>query len=81
MSGKVEPLGDQVRGFEDLSVSPDGKRIATTLDEKGGADLWISNRERDALTHLTQTGDSGALWSPDGNRVIHTNPGKSSRAG
>jgi eukaryotic-like serine/threonine-protein kinase len=76
VAGKVERVGSQVRGFEDLSVSPDGKRIATTLAEGGSADLWIYSRERDALTRLTQTGDSGdPLWSPDGNRVIYTNPG------
>jgi len=73
MTGKVQPLGSQERGFEDLSVSPDGKRIVTTLVENGSADLWIYDRERDALTRLTQTGNSAdPLWSPDGNRVIYT---------
>lgn len=33
-----------MRGFEDLSVSPDGKRIVTTLVENASADLWIYNR-------------------------------------
>jgi serine/threonine-protein kinase len=75
MAGKVEPLGTQVRGFEDLSVSSDGKRIVATLAENGSADLWTYNRERDALTRLTQKGDCGdPLWSPDGNRVIFTSP-------
>lgn len=75
MAGKVEPLGTLERGFEDLSVSPDGKRIATTLVENGGADVWVYDRERDALTRLTQEGDCGdPLWSPDGNRIFYTNP-------
>jgi serine/threonine-protein kinase len=75
MAGKVELLGTQVRGFEDLSVSADGKRIVTTLVENASADLWIYNRERDALTRLTQGGDcADPLWSADGNRVIYTNP-------
>ncbi len=75
LTGKVEPLGTEERGFEDLSDSPDGKRIATTIVENGGADLWIYSRERDALTRLTQAGDCGdPLWSPDGNRIFYTNP-------
>jgi len=65
----------QERGFEDLSVSPDGRRIAATVVENAGTDLWIYHRERDALTRLTQAGDCGdPLWSPDGNRIIYTNP-------
>ena len=75
MAGKVEPLGNEERGFEDLSVSPDGKRIVATIVEKGGADLWIYTRERDALARLTHEGACGdPLWSPDGNRVIYTTP-------
>ena len=75
MAGKVEPVGTQERGFEDLSVSPDGKRIVATLVENGSADLWTYDRERDALTRLTQAGDCGdPLWSPDGSRVFYTNP-------
>ena len=75
MAGKVEPVGAQVRGFEDLSVSPDGNRVATTIVENGSADVWIYNRERDALTQLTEKGACGdPLWSPDGNRVVYTDP-------
>jgi Tol biopolymer transport system component len=75
MAGKVDPLESEERGFEDLSVSLDGKRIATTLVENGSADLWIYDRERDALTRLTQAGDCGdPLWSPDGSRVFYTDP-------
>jgi Tol biopolymer transport system component len=75
MAGKVEPLGTMKRGFEDLSVSPDGGRIAATLVENGSADVWIYDRERDALARLTQKEDCGdPLWSPNGSRVIYTDP-------
>ena len=74
--GTVEPLGNQERGFEDLSLSPDGRRIVTTIVENAGADLWIYDRARDALTRLTNTGDcTDPLWSPDGNRVIYSGNG------
>ena len=75
MAGRVEPVGAQVRGFEDLSVSPDGKSVATTIVENGSADVWIYNRGRDALTQLTEKGACGdPLWSPDGHRVVYTDP-------
>ena len=75
MAGKAQPFGTQERGFEDLSVSADGKRIVATVVENASADLWIYNRERDALTRLTQKGDCGdPLWSPDGNHVIYATP-------
>lgn len=64
-----------MRGFEDLGVSPDGNRVATTIVENVRADVWIYNRERDALTQLTEKGACGdPLWSPDGNRVVYTDP-------
>lgn len=75
MTGKVAPAGNQVRGFEDMSVSADGKRIVATLNENGSADLWTYSRERDALTRLTQKGNCGdPLWSPDGTRIFFTDP-------
>jgi len=75
-SGKAEPLGAQERGFEDLSLSPDGQRIVTTIVENGKADLWIYDRARDALTQLTNGSDcADPLWSPEGTRVICTRTG------
>jgi serine/threonine-protein kinase len=75
MAGKAEPIGNLVRGFEDLSVSPDGKQVAVTLVENATADVWVYNLQRDALSRLTQKGDCGdPLFSPDGSNVFYTNP-------
>jgi serine/threonine-protein kinase len=53
-------------------VSPDGKRVATTLREGTNQDIWTYDIERDSMTRLTfgtQTFVS-AIWSPDGRYII-----------
>ncbi len=71
--GAAQPLGKWERGFEDVSVSPDGKQVVTTIVENAAADVWIYSNPRDALTGLTSRGDcSDPLWWPDGRRVVYT---------
>jgi tRNA A-37 threonylcarbamoyl transferase component Bud32 len=53
-------------------VSPDGKKLATTIRDGAGQDVWIYDIERDSMTRLTfgtQTFVS-AIWSPDGRFII-----------
>jgi len=53
-------------------VSPDGKKLATTVRDGAGQDLWIYDIERDSMTRLTfgtQTFVS-PVWSPDGRFVV-----------
>ena len=70
--GAAEPLGKTQRGFEDLSVSPDGKHVAATIVENAGADVWIYDTGRDVLARLTDSGNcSDPLWAPYGNRVTY----------
>ena len=71
--GAAEPLGKAQRGFEDLSVSPDGKHVAATIVENAGADVWIYDTGRDVLARLTDSGTcSDPLWAPYGNRVTYS---------
>jgi serine/threonine-protein kinase len=53
-------------------VSPDGKKLATTIREGASQDIWIYDLERDSMTRLTfgtQTFVS-PVWSPDGRFII-----------
>ena len=48
------------------AISPDGKRLAVTILEKGNWDLWLHSLERDSQTRLTsdESADAGSVWSP-----------------
>ena len=53
-------------------VSPDGKKIATTVRDGASQDVWIYDIERDSMTRLTfgtQTFVS-AIWTPDGRYIV-----------
>src|SRR5262245_47521783 len=53
-------------------LSPDGKKLATTVRDGASQDVWIYDTERDSMTRLTfgtQTFVS-AIWSPDGRYII-----------
>jgi len=59
--------------LEELHVSPDGNRVAVTLDEGPTADVYVYDLKTGARTRLT-FGESvlSSLWSPDGTRIIYS---------
>ncbi len=58
--------------YNELALSPDGKRLALVGGQGGVSDLWIADLEREALTRLT-FGEfvSNPVWTPDGTRVAY----------
>ena len=72
-----------------LRLSPDGTRVAVTIDSEratgrtgvapGGAaggesDVWIWDMNRNTLTRLSLSGQGkGPVWTPDGMRVCYLN--------
>ena len=53
-------------------MSPDGKRIALAIRDGSNQDIWIVDREREAMTRVTAGGGifGSPLWSPDGRSVV-----------
>jgi eukaryotic-like serine/threonine-protein kinase len=54
------------------SLSPDGRRVATSRSVNGNTDVWLLELERGVLTRLTSDAavDSYPVWSPDGSRIV-----------
>jgi Tol biopolymer transport system component/DNA-binding winged helix-turn-helix (wHTH) protein len=67
-SGLATPLGDFRREFLWPRISPDGRRIAVTIAEPAGANVWVYDTERGTLTRVTFDGsqNQAAVWSRDG---------------
>ncbi len=65
-SGKVTSITDEVKPYASPTLSPDGKRIALTL-ESSSFDVWVYDLERDTLTKASfGSDDYRPHWSPDG---------------
>ena len=72
-TGAVRPINNLRRGYEDLHLSPDGQRVALTIEEAGPyspANLWLADTGRGTLTRVTFEGFSrDPVWTPDGTAV------------
>ena len=70
--GSAQPITATRRPYEDLSVSPDGRRIALTV-EGPAWNVWILELARGTLSRLTLEQDNrDPLWTPDGKRVVYS---------
>jgi Tol biopolymer transport system component len=58
--------------YNEIRLSPDGKRVALVGGEGGISDLWVADLTRGTVTRLT-VGDyvSNPVWTPDGTRIIY----------
>ncbi len=71
-SGKATNITPEVKPYASPAISPDGKRIALTL-EGSTFDVWVYDLERDALTKVSFGGDDyRPLWSPDGKMLAYS---------
>jgi serine/threonine-protein kinase len=70
-NGTETPLPAPPRAYLGVDLSPDGSRVAVTIDS-GTRDVWVYDIPRGTLTRLTFAGDNSLpLWSPDGRRLAY----------
>ena len=77
-SGAAAPLPLPPRPYQNIAPAPDGRRVAVTILDADGADIWIGDVDRGSLTRLTSEGTNlDPVWTPDGRQITYG----SSRAG
>jgi len=71
--GAFQPVSDP-QDWGTHRLSPDGRRVATSLGSRGTRDLWIYETDRRTLTRLTSDGQNqNPVWTPDGRRIVYVN--------
>jgi serine/threonine protein kinase len=74
-SGKPgELVLPEVAQYRNPAFSPDGKRLAVTLEnDQGSYDIWVVDLQRKTRTRITFDGKGAdrPVWSPDGKSLIY----------
>ena len=68
-----EEVLSPTESFRRWAVSPDGRKIAVSINEGGtNADIWTYDLARNTLSRLTfdESNDYRPLWTPDGKRIV-----------
>lgn len=75
---QLGPLGSP-GAYNDIVLSPDGKRLAMQRLVDGNSDVWLMDLERGVPSRFTfdSTAEDNPVWSPDGNRIVFSSGGES----
>src|SRR5437867_340901 len=79
-SGKGIGMVGEAGDYDNLALSPDGRRLGFNLvdPDAGTANIWIQDLARGVRTRLTfgATSEISPVWSPDGERIAYAVTGK-----
>jgi serine/threonine-protein kinase len=72
VDGTMSALPLDERAYQTAGLSPDGRRIAVLIRERGFGSIWIYDTTRDTFTRLTTKEESvgSPVWSPDSRRLV-----------
>jgi serine/threonine-protein kinase len=75
LQGHRVPLTDDRRGFRFPKFSPDGRKVAVTIDPRP-SQIWVYDLDRGSRIPLTTEGHNlTPLWTADGQRVAFSGSG------
>jgi Tol biopolymer transport system component len=71
--GNFSPLRQMPGRYYEPTFSPDGKRLAFTIQDGERNDIWVYDLARNRATRLTFTGEANSrpVWTPDGKRIAY----------
>jgi Tol biopolymer transport system component len=69
-NGAEQPIAAPGHAYRQPHLSPDGRRVAVTIDEQGNQ-VWLLDLSRETLTRFTFEGNRNTdpAWTPDGKRI------------
>ena len=70
VDGREQTIDAPPRDYGGVALSPDGTRIATSLFDGRGYQVWVYDLARSVLMPLFTDSSRGVMWSPDGTRVV-----------
>ena len=80
-SGQAQPLHAASGRYSAPRLSPDGKRLAFSIDNGQGSDIWVKDLDRDTPSRLTFLNGENTLpvWAPDGRNIVFRSEDPASR--
>ena len=72
-TGSEEPVIEIPRRYSEPTLSPNGQRVAVTIEEENNRDVWVYELAQGTQTRLTfgEANEFAPIWTPDGKRVIY----------